>query len=157
MSRNLYRLCLFVALVWLVPQPVVAIVGSTEAYSAPAASNISADVFPNPPPNLIVAPPPPLPTGRVMAPSLATSPIPSTLQRANANRPSAFAKQTSLTCTPPAAPNEIVELARALDWNPDLIYEYIHNNIQAIPVYGSLKGRLERSSTEPVRQLIKLS
>ena len=45
-----------------------------------------------------------------------------------------------MSCTPPAAPNEIVELARALDWNPDLIYEYVHNNIDTIPIYDSLKG-----------------
>jgi len=48
----------------------------------------------------------------------------------------------TLPCTPPTAPNEIVELARALNWNPDLIYEYIHNNIQTLPFYDSLKGPL---------------
>jgi RHS repeat-associated protein len=47
-----------------------------------------------------------------------------------------------LTCTPPLASDEIVELARALKWNPDLIYEYIHDNIQTIPIYDSLKGPL---------------
>jgi RHS repeat-associated protein len=47
-----------------------------------------------------------------------------------------------LTCTPPQAPNEIVELARALKWNPDLIYEYVRNNIKTIPIYDSLKGSL---------------
>ena len=47
-----------------------------------------------------------------------------------------------LSCTPPLAPDEIVELARALKWNPDLIYEYIHNNIQTIPIRDSLKGPL---------------
>jgi transglutaminase-like putative cysteine protease len=41
--------------------------------------------------------------------------------------------------TPPA---EIVELARALKNNPDLIYEYVHNNIQTLPQYGSSKGAL---------------
>jgi RHS repeat-associated protein len=33
-----------------------------------------------------------------------------------------------------------VGLARALKWNPDLIYEYIHNSIDTIPIYDSLKG-----------------
>ena len=47
-----------------------------------------------------------------------------------------------VSCTPPSAPDEIIELARALKWNPDLIYEYIHNNIQTIPIYDSLKGPL---------------
>jgi RHS repeat-associated protein len=47
-----------------------------------------------------------------------------------------------LACTPPSAPNELVELARALKWNPDLIYEYVHNNIKTVPIYDSLKGPL---------------
>jgi len=47
-----------------------------------------------------------------------------------------------LSCTPPPAANEIVELARALKWNPDLIYEYVRNNIKTIPIYDSLKGAL---------------
>jgi hypothetical protein len=46
----------------------------------------------------------------------------------------------SLSCTPPRVPNELVELARALKWNPDLIYEYVHNNIKTIPTSDSLKG-----------------
>ena len=49
---------------------------------------------------------------------------------------------SGLSCTPPTAPNEIVELARALKWNPDLIYEYVRNNIQTIAIYDSLKGPL---------------
>ncbi|WP_375784009.1 RHS repeat-associated core domain-containing protein [Bradyrhizobium sp. Pha-3] len=40
------------------------------------------------------------------------------------------------------APAEIVELARALKNDPDLIYEYVYNNIQTLPQYGSLKGPL---------------
>jgi hypothetical protein len=51
-----------------------------------------------------------------------------------------MATPATLTCTPPQAPNEIVELARALDWNPDLIFEYVYNNIQTLPIYASLKG-----------------
>ncbi|HEX2581536.1 MAG TPA: DUF6531 domain-containing protein, partial [Dongiaceae bacterium] len=37
-------------------------------------------------------------------------------------------------------PQEIVELARALKNDPDLIFEYVHNNIETLPQYGSLKG-----------------
>lgn len=59
------------------------------------------------------------------------------------------------TCTPTAAPAEIVELARALRWNVDLIYEYVHNNIETMPIFNSLKGPLgtliDRSGT-PVDQ-----
>jgi RHS repeat-associated protein len=47
-----------------------------------------------------------------------------------------------LACTPPSAPNELVELARALKWNPDLIYEYVRNNIKTTAVYDSLSGPL---------------
>lgn len=39
-------------------------------------------------------------------------------------------------------PVEIVELARALKNNPDLIYEYVYNNIETLPQYGSAKGPL---------------
>ena len=42
----------------------------------------------------------------------------------------------------PSAPAEIVELARALKNSPDLIYEYVYNNIETLPQYGSLKGPL---------------
>ena len=35
---------------------------------------------------------------------------------------------------------EIVELARALQSDPKLIYEYVHNHIDYVPYYGSLKG-----------------
>lgn len=37
---------------------------------------------------------------------------------------------------------EIVELARALKGDPDLIYEYVYNNIRTLPIHGSLKGAL---------------
>jgi RHS repeat-associated protein len=40
------------------------------------------------------------------------------------------------------APAEIVELARALKHDPDLIYEHVYNNIETLPQYGSLKGPL---------------
>lgn len=39
-------------------------------------------------------------------------------------------------------PTEIVELARALKNDPDLIYEYVYNNIETLPQYGSAKGPL---------------
>lgn len=37
---------------------------------------------------------------------------------------------------------EITELARALQHNPKLIYEYVHNNIDYVPYFGALKGPL---------------
>ncbi|MFO1079346.1 MAG: RHS repeat-associated core domain-containing protein [Reyranellaceae bacterium] len=39
-------------------------------------------------------------------------------------------------------PSEIVDLARALRNDPDLIFEYVYNNIETVPQYGSLKGVL---------------
>jgi hypothetical protein len=41
----------------------------------------------------------------------------------------------------PVAP-EIVELTRALKGDPDLIYQYVHNNIQTVWMYGLQKGAL---------------
>ncbi len=38
------------------------------------------------------------------------------------------------------APPEIVELARALKYDPDLIYQYVHDNIEFSPLFGVLKG-----------------
>lgn len=38
------------------------------------------------------------------------------------------------------APAEIQELARALKEDPDLIYEYVYDNVATLPIYGSLKG-----------------
>lgn len=40
----------------------------------------------------------------------------------------------------PASPTSITELARALKNNPDLIYEFVHNNIEFIPQFGIVKG-----------------
>lgn len=37
---------------------------------------------------------------------------------------------------------EIQELARALRYDPKLIYDYVHNNIDYVPYFGSLKGAL---------------
>ncbi|WP_445371982.1 RHS repeat-associated core domain-containing protein [Methylomonas sp. HW2-6] len=42
--------------------------------------------------------------------------------------------------TAPTAPASIAELARALKNNPDLIYEYVRNNIEYYPVWGVQKG-----------------
>jgi hypothetical protein len=48
--------------------------------------------------------------------------------------------EASITAADP--PKELVELARALRNDPDLIYEYVYNNIDTLPMYGSLKGPL---------------
>ena len=37
-------------------------------------------------------------------------------------------------------PKEIVELARALRNNPDLIYDYVRNNVETVWMYGLQKG-----------------
>ena len=42
--------------------------------------------------------------------------------------------------SPAAAPPEIVQLARALQNDPDLIYQYVHDNIEFSPLWGYLKG-----------------
>lgn len=47
----------------------------------------------------------------------------------------ASASYPSTTATP-----EIKALARALKYDPHLIYEYMHNNIDYVPYFGSLKG-----------------
>ncbi len=39
-----------------------------------------------------------------------------------------------------ATPPEIVELARSLKNDPDLIYQYVHDNIEFSPLFGVLKG-----------------
>ena len=41
-----------------------------------------------------------------------------------------------------AGPASINELARSLRYNPDLIYQYVRNNIEFYPVYGVQKGAL---------------
>lgn len=40
----------------------------------------------------------------------------------------------------PTAPASIAELARALRGDPDLIYEYVRNNIEYVPIWGIQKG-----------------
>jgi RHS repeat-associated protein len=54
----------------------------------------------------------------------------------NANKTAA----TGAGATTGAAPPEIVELARALKNDPDLIYQYVHDNIEFSPLWGLLKG-----------------
>ncbi len=46
---------------------------------------------------------------------------------------------------PASRPPELVELARALKNNPDLIYEYVRNNIEMVWMYGAQKGALGAS------------
>ncbi|MFE0754621.1 RHS repeat-associated core domain-containing protein [Inquilinus sp. NPDC058860] len=48
----------------------------------------------------------------------------------------------ALSCTPPAAEPEIAALARALNYDPFSIYEYIYYNIDYSPTWGSKKGAL---------------
>ncbi|ABB08532.1 RHS repeat-associated core domain-containing protein [Burkholderia lata] len=40
----------------------------------------------------------------------------------------------------PQGPASIAELARALNYNPDVIYQYVHNNVEVYPIYGTQKG-----------------
>jgi RHS repeat-associated protein len=65
---------------------------------------------------------------------------------ANANTyyPTTFTSTRELWGPDPAAnrPVEIKELARALKNNVDLIYEYVHDNIKTVPMYGLQKGAL---------------
>lgn len=51
-------------------------------------------------------------------------------------------KALTLACTPPAADPEIAELARALKYDSSLIFEFVYNNIEFEPSYGSKKGAL---------------
>jgi hypothetical protein len=43
---------------------------------------------------------------------------------------------------------EIAELARALQYDPKLIYDYVHNHIDYVPYFGSLKGATLARSRE---------
>ncbi|MEW6429715.1 MAG: RHS repeat-associated core domain-containing protein [Thermodesulfobacteriota bacterium] len=53
----------------------------------------------------------------------------------------ASGQATTQSITSPAQPSpEITELARALQNDPKLIYEYVHNHIEYVPYFGSLKG-----------------
>ena len=48
----------------------------------------------------------------------------------------------AITGTPTPTPPEIIEMARALKFNVDLIYQYVRNNIQVSWMYGLQKGAL---------------
>ncbi|WP_416777213.1 transglutaminase domain-containing protein [Xenorhabdus budapestensis] len=48
----------------------------------------------------------------------------------------------ALACTPPPADPEIRDLARALNYNLDLIYEYVYYGIDYSPTFGLKKGPL---------------
>ncbi|MEQ1967456.1 putative toxin [Xenorhabdus nematophila] len=48
----------------------------------------------------------------------------------------------TLACTPPPADPEIRDLARALNYNLDLIYEYVYYGIDYSPTFGLKKGPL---------------
>lgn len=51
----------------------------------------------------------------------------------------------AITGTATPTPPEIVELKRALKGDPDLIYQYVRNNIQTVWMYGLQKGALGAS------------
>jgi RHS repeat-associated protein len=51
-----------------------------------------------------------------------------------------FQSLSALASSATTATNEIKELARALQYDPKLIYDYVHNNINYVPYFGSLKG-----------------
>jgi len=53
-----------------------------------------------------------------------------------AKRRAPVVRRSTSTSTPP----EVVELARALQNDPDLIYQYVHDNIEFSPLWGYLKG-----------------
>lgn len=96
-----------------------------------------------PPPSTILATPNPPSQPPRRLPDVTPEQPPAAIEPA----PAAAAPQSAggvqqLACTPPSAPSEIVELARGLRWNPDLIYEYVHNNITTIALYDSYKGPL---------------
>jgi RHS repeat-associated protein len=52
------------------------------------------------------------------------------------------ASAQTLSCTPPAADPEIVALARALQYNWQLIYGYVYYTVDYSPTWGSKKGPL---------------
>jgi RHS repeat-associated protein len=54
----------------------------------------------------------------------------------------ASASAQTLSCTPPAADPEIVALARSLQYNWQLIYEFVYYSIDYSPTWGSKKGAL---------------
>lgn len=76
--------------------------------------------------------------------------LPATLNPGMAVKPKAKTSASTSTSSAariagdaaPAGPASIAELARALRNNPDLIYEYVRNNIEYLPTWGVQKGAL---------------
>ncbi len=64
-------------------------------------------------------------------------------QRAALKTASVSACALPATTAPENAP-EITKLARALQNDPKLIYEFVHNHIDHTPYFGYLKGRCSR-------------
>src|SRR5579862_3357611 len=71
---------------------------------------------------------------------LVKTPVPfeEALRNAEQNT-SLLARRPRVSVQSAAAP-EIVELARALQNDPDLIYQFVHDNIEFSPLFGLLKG-----------------
>lgn len=59
--------------------------------------------------------------------------------RAGAPAPSAVLAAAEAA---PATPAKLVELARALKHDPELIYRYVHDTIEYYPIWGTQKGAL---------------
>jgi RHS repeat-associated protein len=57
---------------------------------------------------------------------------------ANAGQGKPGVKQAAAVLAP--IPASVAELARALKYDPVLIYEFVHNNIDYLPIWGMLKG-----------------
>jgi len=55
---------------------------------------------------------------------------------------SAVAACTAYSPPVTATPAEIVELARGLKYDPSLIFQFVHDNIEFDPIWGSMKGAL---------------
>jgi RHS repeat-associated protein len=89
------------------------------------------------------------PSGATMSPRIRTLPqsiIAALLCAAGVGTssyaPPVRAALPALTCAPPSAEPEIAALARALEYNLNLIYEYVYYNIDYSPTWGSKKGAL---------------
>ena len=62
----------------------------------------------------------------------------SELNAAKGDKTDAALKSLAVPSAP--IPASIAELARALKYDPVLIYEFVHNNIEYLPIWGMLKG-----------------
>ncbi len=82
---------------------------------------------------------PPLPSIKIGTAALISPAAANTYYGSRTTSSDGLSTQTGVeTPTPP----EIVELARALKNDPDLIYQYVQNNIQTVWMYGLQKGAL---------------